>query len=104
MISKEDLDKVLHLNRNIEGVIWDQVKPGEFSRGVYFMVRGMAYKIEWWSNVGYLFKERLQIPFDHVELSGTWPNSFKENLQFHYNGRVCAILPVEPYDDLEMMK
>ena len=34
---------------------------------------------------------------DNFEFSGTWPNYFKNNLQFYYGKDVVCILPVEEY-------
>ena len=59
---------------------------------------GATYNIEWWSNISYLLLPNdMVIPFSSVEVSGTWPNEYKNNLQFYHNGEICAILPIEHY-------
>ena len=40
----------------------------------------------------------LDVIFDDVEYSGTWPNQFKSNLQFKARGVVVAVLGIEKYD------
>ena len=79
-----------------------------YHRNFYFTIRGIKYRIEWWSNVRYLLvgeREEVQIPFDNFRLSGTWPNHFRTNLQFYDTaGEVVCIVPIEPYEKEETEK
>lgn len=83
---------------NVTDVEWiDHYKSG-YSRTLKFIVENTTYRIEWWKNVSYLNTANdLQIPFEYVEVSGTWPNGYKTNLQFYRDGEVVAILPLEEY-------
>lgn len=59
---------------------------------------GKKYKITWWVNICYLTTEcGLYMPFHSIEISGTWPNHYKNNLQFTYHKDKCAIIPIEEY-------
>ena len=61
--------------------------------------KDIVMRIEWWDNISYLIVEsnEMKIPFDNLEISGTWPNGYKNNIQFSYNGSVCCIIPLEKY-------
>jgi hypothetical protein len=96
-MTQEYLFDVLNRNKNIINCKWIRFDKHGFSRTCQFFVRGEVYAIEWWANMSYLSVDELIIPFESVELSGSWPNHFKVNLQFEYNGQCCAILPVEEY-------
>lgn len=96
----EDLDKVLSSNKNIENV--QVVKLDHetiFERVRLFTIRGQNYKIEWWTNGCYLWCGELSVYFSEVEISGTWPNRFKNNLQFYYDGETVAVIPIEEYEN-----
>ena len=59
---------------------------------------GANYKIIWWCNVCYLETScGVYIPFHNLEFKGTWPNSFKMNLQFNYHGNTSTIIPIMKY-------
>lgn len=76
------------------GVTFDDVRAFEFT----VKLTGKKYKITWWVNICYLTTEcGLYMPFNSVEISGTWPNHFKNNLQFTYHKDKCAIVPIEEY-------
>ena len=93
----DEVSKIGHLSSKITEAGWvDHDKYG-FSRVYTFTVRGVKYTVECWSNLCYLNCGELAVVFDHFEFSGTWPNSFKKNLQFYFNGKTVAILPVEEY-------
>ena len=72
--------------------------PEHFERMRKFIVFGKEYTIEWWKNISYLFIDGVQIPFYGMQISNTWPNRSKMNLQF-YDDRdeVCCVLKIEDY-------
>lgn len=81
-------------------VQWIKHDEHGFSRRIQFVINGIVYRIEWWKNISYLqTQEDLQIPFEYVEVSGTWPNGYKTNLQFYTKGEAVAILPIEKYKE-----
>ncbi len=91
----EDLEKVLKSHPAIEFKELPEEEPGKLDRYREFTVRGVEYRIQWWVNICYLYIGEVKIPFYKVEVSGTWPNNFKLNLQFSYMRAVCVILPLE---------
>ena len=98
----EELDKVLtHHAIYLDPVV---EKDGEFNRHRVFSALGEEYLIQWWVNIAYLFIGNVQIVFDSVRVQGTWPNGFKNNLQF-YNaaGNVVCIIPIEEYQKEESL-
>ena len=96
-MKQKQLSKILEngVDRGLlVGVKFDDVREFEFT----IKLTGNSYKITWWVNICYLTTScGLYMPFDTVEISGTWPNHFKNNLQFTYKKDKCAILPVEMY-------
>jgi hypothetical protein len=70
-----------------------------FSRIVRFEIHDVEYEITLFANECYLWCGGLQIPFYCCEVSSTWPNGFKRNLQFYYDGEVCAVIPLEEYPE-----
>lgn len=93
----EDLDKVLS-HHSIE-LKEHSINPAEFDRTRHFKALGVDYKIKWHVNQCSLFTENLQVPFNCVEISGTWPNAAMTNLQFYTDGNrsPCAIIAIENY-------
>ena len=74
---------------------------GEFNRKIPFSLdlTKARYHILWYANIAYLYAEGdMQIPFDDLKITGSWPNGYKTSLQFYYNGQVCCILPIEEYN------
>jgi len=73
-----------------------------YSRGARefgFTVGGKEFRIEWWINVSYLKTQcNCTIPFNDLEISGSWPNASKKNMYFKYYGEACCILPVEAWE------
>jgi len=81
-MEQEYITQLLQQNKYIEDVkIPNSIAP-DFDREHEFSVRGVRYKIEWWTNICYLYIDEVIIPFGFMELSGTWPNRFKTNIQF----------------------
>ena len=97
-MKQEQLIKVLESGVNagfLVGVTFDEIRKFEF----IIKLTGKKYKVEWWVNICYLTTEcGVYIPFHSVEISGTWPNHAKNNLQFQYNKDKCAIIPIEKYE------
>lgn len=68
------------------------------NRDLGFSHNGEEFNIEWFANMMTLsHKSGINVMFDKVEHSGTWPNHFKRNLQFKANGNVVAVIGIEPY-------
>jgi len=96
-VTRECIESLKNISSDLIGVKgWRTSEV--LSRYFDFSVRGANYTIEWWSNISYLHCGELIIPFTRLSYLGTWPNSFKHNLQFYYHGDVCAILPVEEWE------
>lgn len=76
-----------------------KLKGETFSRVRKFKTLDQEYKIIWHCNICYLHSGNMQISFNTVKLSNTWPNRSKMNLQFYLNGNetpVC-IVKIEDY-------
>ena len=98
VIEYEELESLL--NTDLIELFVSKDVPGKLNRSFKFIAFDKTYLIEWWKNLCYLYIDDVQIPFEQVKITGTWPNRYKNNLQFYYNGEVCAILPIEKYNDL----
>ncbi len=98
-IKFDSLIDLLKSNKNIVDVENQQEGNGNFNRNIRFKVKGNQYMIEWWKNTCYLHIDtRAFIVFSDVEISGTWPNRAKLNLQFiDLAGEKICILPIEDY-------
>lgn len=98
IISKEELERVLKNAPNVEDVEWINHGKFGFSREIRFVVNGIVYEIEWWKNISYLkTRDGLVVQFKNLKVSGAWPNSYKTNLEFHKDGEIVAVLPLEEY-------
>ena len=96
-MTKEDIEKLLSSHESITLIMPDE-SSGGFDRDIKFIVRKIEYRIQWWINLCYLFIGEVQIPFHYIEISGTWPNLFKTNIQFSgLDGNKVAIIPAEEY-------
>ena len=97
-MKQEQLIKLLEVGVDdglLVGVTFDEIRKFEFT----VKLTGKKYKIEWWVNICYLTTEcGLYMSFSSVEISGTWPNHFKNNLQFTYGKDKRAIITVEVYE------
>ena len=72
----------------------------EFNRNLGFTIAGGCYVINWYTNLMTLkCIGGLSVMFDKVEHSSTWPNEYKRNLQFYYNGNCVAVIGLELYED-----
>jgi hypothetical protein len=67
-----------------------------FSRQFGFNVDGADYEIKWFRNQSTLTSGFLMVKFHHAEISNTWPNNSKMNIQFYdERNEVVAVLPIE---------
>lgn len=81
-----------------DNVAWINVGEYGFSRTLQFTVRGREYIVYWsWNESTLEINGEVEVRFNSVKKSGTWPNEFKTNLQFSLNGVITAIIPVEAY-------
>ena len=96
-LTMEKLEKILESNDCIKAIGWINKDKYGFSRTYQFEVRNVVYEIEWWCNISYLYCGELFVLFDEMRIDSTWPNHFKNNIQFYYQGKVCCILPIEEY-------
>jgi hypothetical protein len=94
----EDLDKVLN---NCPNLTYTKQSLGDelFERVRMLSIDGIGEcKIIWYTNGAYIYHNEIIIPFQAVEVSGTWPNKAKANLQFDNSyGEKCCIIPIEYY-------
>lgn len=105
-MTKEYLESVLKSHELIEGLCECPDKDG-FNRAFEFTVRGVKYKIIWWCNTSYLHIGEAFLPFGWLEISGTWPNGFKNNIQFADRVKegqfdcpnTVAVIPLEEYKE-----
>ena len=97
-----DIDELFGLLKSAPSVVitggYNPESKTDFDRTIKFSVRGKDYEIEWYKNISYLYIGEVKIPFYNVSVSGTWPNRFKNNLQFVYaGGETICIMPIEEY-------
>ncbi|WP_393965778.1 hypothetical protein [Exiguobacterium sp. S22-S28] len=101
-MTQEQLETLLVNAPNVTGVAWINENKYGFSRECEFHVRGMRYAIRWFTNICYLIIGEAEVLFEELKVTGTWPNSFKTNLNFYqdrYDGEpgIVAIIPIEEY-------
>lgn len=95
---KELLYETIKNAPEVADVEWINKDKYGFSRDLQFNVRGNTYKIKWYWNYSHLyFNDESFLIFDCVEVSSTWPNNFKHNLQFYYKDNIVAVIPIEEY-------
>ncbi len=105
-MTKTELEEILRNNKFIENVRQPAPKNNELIREFYFEIRGKTYSIEWWCNIMYFECDEMTIPFGWLEITGTWPNHFKKNIQLYKNAPkdrfdhpdVVGIIPLEEYE------
>lgn len=92
MQSKEKIMKMLDLN----GIkfIEPECNDTDYNRWLDIECYDFTIKLEWWSNIGYIFIGEVQLPFDKIEVDGCWPNKFKVNINLSYAGTKTAIIPI----------
>lgn len=89
------INEVLSSHKNIKYLKEEQPND-HFNREVDFIVRGQAYKIQWWPNISYLFFNfDNNLLFNNFKVSNTWPNNAKFNLQFYNDDDIVLIIPIE---------
>lgn len=96
-MKQEEVEKILKSSEYIVFNGWINPDRYGFSRTASFTVRGVNYEIEWYWNCSYLKCGEMNILFDWFNICGTWPNLFKNNLQFYGEGKTRAIIPIEEY-------
>ena len=96
-MKQEELIKILESGVDdgfIVGLTFDENRTFKFT----VKLTDKEYILDWWCNICYLTTEcGVYIPFDFIEIEGTWPNKYKNNIQLEYCGNQCAIIPVEEY-------
>ena len=78
-------------------ILRDPADSDTFERRWVFRIDGVDYCIEWWKNICYLHSAGLQVQFDKVKQSNTWPNRSDMNLQFYDHGASCPVLAMLPW-------
>lgn len=96
--SIDEIEQMLESAKGVKNVVRYKNGDYQFERNINFTVRGTEYKIVWYKNLSTLYAGNVEINFTAVEFSGTWPNKFKDNLQFYYENEVIAIIGVNNYD------
>jgi len=67
-------------------------------RDLGFKHSGQEFNINWFTNMMTLsHRSGINVMFDKVEHSSTWPNSYTRNLQFLQRGKVVAVIGLELY-------
>jgi len=94
----ENVGKVLLSHPNIH---YAKYEGPDFRRTFAFSVKGNFYSIVWYRNIMTLyFNGGGELKFASFELSGTWPNRARWNLQFYDDrGETVCIIPVEEVRD-----
>ena len=100
-MNSEDLVKVLK-SSGVE--IIDEHKfcqlsdDNHFIRDIKFIHNNQEFYITWYKNQMTLSHGcGIDVMFETVEYSGTWPNGFKKNLQFRARDQVVAVIGLEKY-------
>ncbi len=95
----KEMKKVIRSTPNLSKILQPEELQGEFDREIIFESQGLEYLIEWWTNQSYLYICGVgPILFKRVELSSTWPNHAKNNLQFYQDSKTpCCIIEVDWY-------
>lgn len=102
-MTMDDILRILSRSRNITNVTMIDVDDYGFSRRVRFEVEGQVYVIERWANLCYLEAGNAKIIFDKVRFKGTWPNRYKNNLQFYDDrNEVVCVIGVDKYPNREV--
>lgn len=73
------------------------LEGSEFTRVLKFIFNGMEYKILWYFNLMHLYMplSNIEVIFDSIENSHTWPNRHFVNLQMYRNNDVVCVIPIE---------
>ena len=94
--SKEDMLELL-IKRGVDAES-DDIQ-GDYNRVIKFTAFNVEYKIVWWTNVSYLYIGNVQIVFNNIDVSGSWPNKFKLNINFTTPAGTVCILPIKEYEE-----
>jgi hypothetical protein len=95
------LDKLEQLLNSHPSIInFAKPEPAEgtyLNRNFEFEIRGIKYKITWFVNLMNLYIGEFEMLFDEIAISSTVPRGFKSYLQFYYQGKWVADIPLESY-------
>lgn len=91
----------------IKDLEWQSYNGEWFNRIATFVALDIPYSIVWFTNICYLKRDGLDVPFETLKIDGCWPNGYKTSFEFFIAGidRPVAILPLEEYphkDTLEI--
>ena len=96
-----DMKEIISLLKSIpqiEFLGYINIDKYGFSRTIAFILRSVTYKIEWYSNISYLYIGEVIIPFINIEHTNTYPHNYKSELRFTItkdNAYFPVIIPVE---------
>ena len=97
----KDMSDIINLLKSIpqiEYLGYVNIDEHGFSRTIAFILRSVTYKIEWYSNISYLYVGEMIVPFINVEHTDTYPHNYKSELRFTINkdnAYFPVIIPVE---------
>ncbi|MFD1450868.1 hypothetical protein [Oceanobacillus sojae] len=79
---------------------WINENEHGFTRTLSFTVNNKKYIIDWmWNESSLHFDGDSLFMFDKVEVSSSYPNGYRTNLQFYLHGRIIAVIPLEKYGE-----
>jgi hypothetical protein len=94
MISWEQFKTIFE---NIGGIPNNTDKYG-FYRQFMLNCLGKNIIFEWYTNLCSAYIDDIQIfGFDNIEITGTFPNKYKMNIELKKNGNVICIIPIQKY-------
>lgn len=96
-MKQESIDYISKLSKEITDCKWINQDKYGFSREYQFTVRGVTYVIEWYCNYSELRIGEVTVLFNGIRYDGCWPDDYKNDLVFTWNGNIVAILPVEEW-------
>ena len=98
-MDKDKLEQTLKNTPNIKDFKWINTDEFGFSRTCEFVIRGVHYKILWYTNLCTLYIGEFELLFDEIRVDGCYPNGFKTNMTFTLNGFTTGNIPIEEYKE-----
>lgn len=95
MIGLTELDFMLKRGQVV--VTNPMLDPPHFERNRHFVVDGVEYVIEWWSNIGYLKTNGLTVRFDNLIMHNHWPHKSPMDFVFMFRGEEVCLLKLVDY-------
>lgn len=95
----DEILRALSHSKNIKNI--ERFARGDelFQRKVKFQIEDQDYVIEWFPNGSYIYIGNAQVAFEKLRFYGTWPNRYKNNLQFYNEyDRIVCVIGVDKYD------